>query len=571
MQQRRETAPKRCMSERTTFAMGARGVRRTSVALVMLALGCGPSQPSHLEAGFPALELWPPPRTPHATTSTTQIDLDDVAVLAPIQLVDGRPMKMKSISLGKPNVLLPKSKGTYYPAEHPLSDRRAMVRRIREDKYGRQLEQYEGYLVDFEDGVIETFDSISPYEQYSEAGIGFAWKTIDGVKTRVLVHADGQVVPLWPEADAAPDLLLHPIWKQAWIFGVEEVPTPDPLDDPEKTELRSVYVHWSDLRDAPPLEGPRVTLPFLVRFDERVINNEDESVHGPRPKQQADVPFVLRGSLGGCSAVELDRNGSFHCRYGSYRTLADGWSYTLFEDENWDTYVEFRNRETGEVQVVRGRNEGDDCGVRHAVMEPPRVLLGCDEVSAFLLWTPERTFEYPERVHGNGSTLSDDGLLLQSFEYYQDSRGYAEYARRWVDFEVPALAEFPGRQASREHKGYPYHGKWLFTADIETSRMFTTPLGGSEQRGLSLKRTCREPFGFADWEGDSLLLSCWGPPPNPKWLVGLELGRASVYPLVGADNRESLLTRTHVLSTRNGQKELVVWSRGRTWPTSSPD
>ncbi|MEM6296770.1 MAG: hypothetical protein AAGA54_36225, partial [Myxococcota bacterium] len=161
-------------------------------------------------------DVWPPNRYPAEVTSTTVIDADSVDVLEPIVLTDGDPMPVKTVSLGKPKVLLPRSsKGTYYPAEHPLSDRRAMVSHIREDKYGRTMETYGAYLVDFEDGVVETFDSLSPYDQYSEAGVGFAWKTIDGVKHKVLVHADGTVIPMWPEEPGAPDLIFHPIWRQA--------------------------------------------------------------------------------------------------------------------------------------------------------------------------------------------------------------------------------------------------------------------------------------------------------------------------------------------------------------------
>ncbi len=545
---------------------------RRIAALLLLVLpahlGCEPPPLSRLEAGFAFPQLWPPPRQPLPPTSRKRIDLTAVPILEPIQLVDGPPMKLETLSLGKPKVLLPRAKGTYYPAEHPLSDRRAMVRRIREDEHGRTMEQYEGYLVDFEDGVVERFDSISPYEQYSEAGIGFAWKSIDGVKHRVLVHADGQVVPMWPETDTAPDLLLHPIWRQAWIFGTQEFPTVDPSDDPEQTERRSVYIHWTDLRKPPP-SGPKVALPFVLHFDERVINNETESVHGPRPKQQADVPFVVRGNLPGCSTIELDRDGGFHCRYGSYRTLAQGWSYTAFDDRNLDGYVELQNRETGEVQIFHGENEGDDCEVTYSVMDPPRLLVVCDGADTLLLWTPEKTVAYPPSKGTTGSDPSWDGLIFSSYEHYEDSRGEADYARRWVDLEHLAVAEFAVRQTDREHTGYPYHGKWLFTQSIESGRLHASSLGDSQQREIPARLKCPRVVEFADWHRDSILISCWGPPPNPKSLLGLDPDLAAVFPLPGADNRESIVTATHVLTTRRNQREVVVWARAGQWPTSS--
>ncbi len=434
--------------------MNPLSLSRRIAALLLLVLpaplGCEPPPLSLLAPGFAFPQLWPPPRQPLPPTSRKRIDLTAVPTLEPIQLVDGPPMKLETVSLGKPKVLLPRAKGTYYPAEHPLSDRRAMVRRIREDEHGRTMEQYEGYLVDFEDGVVERFDSISPYEQYSEAGIGFAWKSIDGVKHKVLVHADGQVVPMWPETDTAPDLLLHPIWRQAWIFGTQEFPTIDPSDDPEQTERRSVYIHWTDLRKPPP-SGPKVALPFVLHFDERVINNETESVHGPRPKQQADVPFVVRGNLPGCSTIELDRDGGFHCRYGSYRTLAQGWSYTAFDDRNLDGYVELQNRETGEVQILHGENEGDDCEVTYSVMDPPRLLVVCDgwldkllvgsrnRRSLALMTTMEVTMHFAAMTGCSQPCEFRNGAPTSQAQALRS---------RWLDLEIPGWSSLPKAQRS---------------------------------------------------------------------------------------------------------------------------
>ncbi len=552
--------------------MNPLSLSRRIAALLLLVLpaplGCEPPPLSLLAPGFAFPQLWPPPRQPLPPTSRKRIDLTAVPILEPIQLVDGPPMKLETLSLGKPKVLLPRAKGTYYPAEHPLSDRRAMVRRIREDEHGRTMEQYEGYLVDFEDGVVERFDSISPYEQYSEAGIGFAWKSIDGVKHKVLVHADGQVVPMWPETDTAPDLLLHPIWRQAWIFGTQEFPTIDPSDDPEQTERRSVYIHWTDLRKPPP-SGPKVALPFVLHFDERVINNETESVHGPRPKQQADVPFVVRGNLPGCGTIELDRDGGFHCRYGSYRTLAQGWSYTAFDDRNLDGYVELQNRETGEVQILHGENEGDDCEVTYSVMDPPRLVVVCDGMKRALLWSPQRLVGLTDDG-GASSWESQDRLLLSSFDRLHAKYDTHLLARGWTELRRMGVVLAPAN-TGRELSGYPYHGQWLYTEDDSSHNQHATKYGSSEQVEVPTRMRCPSSVGFADWVGDSVLLACWGSPPNPKSIVGFDPDLRLRFRLPGADNRESLITATHVLSTRSRQRELVVWSRSSRWPTSAAE
>ncbi len=512
----------------------------TAIATLVFT-ACIPSDPLETaESTFAVPQLWPPERHVTPSTKVDVIDLSKIPELEPVRMVDGRPQRLKNMSLGEPTVLLPEVGGTYYPAEHALTDRRALVRRIDEDRHGRSLETLEGYLVDFEDGVVERFSRISPRLQYSTAGIGLAWQEREGVETKVLVHGkDGLVVPLWPESDTAPNLLIHPRWAQAWIFGVERVSSPRD-DDPKSTELRSTYVHWTDLRSPPP-DGPKVVLPFLLRFDPEGIEPLDRFVHGPTPKQQADVPFVLRGNKPGCGAVELGPDGTFHCRYDSYRTFADGWSYTHFDDEDYDAYFEARNRTTGEVQIVQA--EGEDCKVELTVMEPPRALVVCESAGRFI-WSPSKI------VH------------------YDIPRG-----RRWTDLER-FVVTLPRPDSGREMTGYrlmparPYHGSWLFTKSSKTGALYASRVGEKTQRRLPTRSICPSA-GFVDWNDDDLLLGCWKGPTNPNSLVGLDLDNNWAIQLPGADSRESLVTRTHVLSTRSGQHEVVAWRREPVWPPAS--
>ncbi len=66
-------------------------------------------------------------------------------------------------------------------------------------------------------------------------------------------------------------------------------------------------------------------------------------------------PFVVSGEHEGCSAAELNRDGSYNCRYAGYRTLADGWTFGTYDDEELDVYFEARHRETGESHALSRR------------------------------------------------------------------------------------------------------------------------------------------------------------------------------------------------------------------------
>ena len=527
------------------------------VVLGLFGLGCEPPPLSVLEPGFPKLEVWPPAREVVAVGERAFIDPTKVETIEAIQLVDGPPMKLEKRSLGKPKVLLPKQEGTYYPAKHALTDRRAMVHRVDEDKHGIVRKVHEAYLVDFEDGVVETFSGMSRFEQYSEAGVGIAWQMRDGVKWKVLVHGeDGLVVPLWPEEEGAPDLLIHPVWKQAWIFGVV-VERRGWGRFPEREETRSVYIHWPDLRTPPP-KGPKVKLPFRVSFSEREIITESGSVHGPDHKQQVDVPFVVSGERYGCSAAELNRDGSYDCRYGSYKTLADGWTFGMYDDEDGDSYFEARHRETGESQVLSLC--GADSVVTSVVMDPPRVVLHFRRKTRSLVWSPDSTLEFPVMPAGEASWKSADGKLLTFFQ-----RDEAEEKRTvgWLDLGKQVAVSVP-LTSTDVLAGYPFHGSWSFTESLKPGLFRTARLGSNQLRGLSLKTSCRS-LGFQDWIGDELILGCWRRGPNPDFVFGLDLDASARIVFPGAENRETLITETHVLSTRRAQTELVSWSRSPTW------
>lgn len=537
-------------------------------ALGVFCLACEPPPLSGFEPSFPQLDVWPPNREVCELGERTFIDPTKVEKIVPIQLVDGPPMKLETRSLGKPKVLLPKQEGTYYPAKHALTNRRAMVHRVDEDKHGIVRKVHEAYLVDFEDGVVEHFSGMSRFEQYSEAGVGIAWQMRDGVKWKVLVHGeDGLVVPLWPEEEGAPDLLIHPVWKQAWIFGVVIEPR-GYGKFPEKTKVRTVYIHWPDLRKPPP-KGPKVKLPFRVRFSKDEIITESGSVHGPDHKQQVDVPFVVSGEHDGCSAAELNRDGSYDCRYGGYKTLADGWTYGTYNDENLDVYFEARHRETGESHLIRAQGEDEDCYSRHAVMDPPRVLVGCDGGRAVIVWTPDQTVELPLIEDATGSLTSDDGALFIGYQEIEQPNQYRDnpwVSRYWLD--LPSLSStLAPVGSSRVTSGYPYRGRWLFAQGQGRGGQFATRLGAQVQRAVPTRFVCGGA-GFQDWAGDALLLGCWRGGPNPRTLDGLDLGLGLAIVLPGADNRESLITESHVLSTRRGQGELVSWRRGTIWPSS---
>ena len=537
-------------------------------ALGLFCLACEPPPLSALEPSFPQLDVWPPNREVSEPGERTFIDPTKLEKIVPIQLVDGPPMKLETRSLGKPKVLLPKQEGTYYPAKHALTNRRAMVHRVDEDKHGIVRKVHEAYLVDFEDGVVERFSGMSRFEQYSEAGVGIAWQVRDGVKWKVLVHGeDGLVVPLWPEEEGAPDLLIHPVWKQAWIFGVVVEPR-GYGKHPEETEVRTVYIHWPDLRQPPP-KGPKVKLPFRVKFSKDEIITESGSVHGPDHKQQVDVPFVVSGEHDGCSAAELNRDGSYDCRYGGYKTLADGWTYGTYDDENLDVYFEARHRETGESHVIRAPGEDEDCSATHTLMSPPRVLVACDGPSPVVAWSPERVVGVPEIEGANGAWRSDNGRVFVGYERVKSKRDVDWRSRSWLDLAslVSVVASEGSEHASA---GSPYGGPWIFAQDLPQSALLVARIGERQQRRVTLG----EPPGkaaFQAWHSDALLIGYWRRAPNPAPLVGLDLDQGIVVTLPGADNRESLISATHVLSTRRQQRELVAWPRGTTWSSSSSE
>ncbi len=538
---------------------------RCSELSALCSLACEAPPLSALEPSFPELDIWPPHREVSEVGERTFIDPTKVERIVPIELVDGPPMKLETRSLGEPTVLLPKQEGTYYPAKHVLTDRRAMVHRVEEDEHGIVREVYEAYLVDFEDGVVERFSGMSRFEQYSEAGVGIAWQMREGVKWKVLVHGeDGLVVPLWPEEEGSPDLLIHPVWKQAWILGVVVEPR-GYGNFPEKTKIRTVYIHWPDLRQPPPA-GPKVKLPFHVKFSKDEIITESGSVHGPDHKQQVDVPFVLSGEHEGCSAVELNRDGSYDCRYGGYRTLADGWTFGIYTHEG-NAYFEARHRETGESHVIRALGEDEDCRATHTLLNPPRVLVVCDGDSPVVAWSPGRVVGVPLVEDADGAVRSENGRITLGYKRVESQSGAAWRSRSWFDLASLTIVLGP---AQTEHvvAGNPYGGHWLFAQGQPEGVLFVARLGERQQRRLSLGL----PVGtaaFQAWRSDELLIGTWRKGPNPAPIVGLDLDHGFLIRLPGADNRESLLSATHILSTRHRQRELVSWPRGATWSPSS--
>jgi hypothetical protein len=432
-----------------------------------------------------------------------------------------------------------------------------MVRRVREGKHGYVSETYEAYLVDFDEGVVGRFDAMSPHEQYSEAGIGFAWKTLAGVKMRVLVHADGQVVPLWPETKSAPALLFHPVRKQAWILTSENLPSSDAADPPELLSPRSVFVHWTDLRKPPP-QGPKVTLPFAVAFAPNVINSEDRSVHGPNPKQPSDIPFVLYGSSHACDAVELDYHGGFACKADSYKTLEGGWSYwTEYEEHGDELRSKFltQNKDTGETQ-------GIDCksgsSTSYYSVSPPRVFVYCTEGDTAFLWTPTQTYIVPQYPEDTGSRTSFDGRQVNYFERNAKTAGAAN---GWLDLRVPARINTP-RPRRHEPAGYPYGGDWLFTWNPQQRKLHIASIDSGELRPLYSTWRCSTPY-VIDWTQDDVLLGCRKHPGNPSGVAVLSPRSGTLSSSALADNRNSLLTATHLLSTMRGQREVVSWRRNK--------
>ncbi|MEM6296028.1 MAG: hypothetical protein AAGA54_32445, partial [Myxococcota bacterium] len=319
----------------------------------------------------------------------------------------------------------------------------------------------------------------------------------------------------------------------------------------------------------PPPTGPKVVLPFWFQFEDRVINNETGNLHGPRPKEQADVPFVLYGKEWGCNAVELNRDGTFACRFGGYTTLAGGWTYWTDIDKNDDAYFKALNRETGEVQIVQAPGEGKSCEVWHTAMLGPRVMLSCSTDPRMVIWSPTAVASYEAATRSNHSFKSHDHQLVSAAYNTRTEKTVPSLGRGWIDLAEMTYVLLP-LNGNRDKLSEIHRGTWLITEDDSYPAWFATKIGSDVQRRVSGPMVFRKAE-VLDQQGDDLLIGRWRGGPNPTRIVGFSPEKFLLFRLPGADNRESIITKTYVLSTTNGHMKLVSWKREPSWPNPSDE